>query len=166
MYFLHVYFYCSSTPARPTTRTTAKPFVFESNGQQLSQVQTQREVQINQGEGIRVEDSPVESFFLRNEPQWAMKNSPFAELTNQDRINLYERQSLADERLKRNPSMYTFQPDEPDKESWTINVGFIEENAAAVKPSWSHGLEGSVNNAGFKQYGYDQGKTFLLLIFL
>jgi len=90
-----------------------------------------------------------------------------------------------DDRPKRNPDPYTFLPEE--KKTWTINVGFIEENSSPVKsssgwkdaaingPASQHFIEekkstsgwkdavinGPASQLSFRLYGLDQGIKFL-----
>ena len=94
--------------------------------------------------------------------QLANENILFTEVNNQGSTSLQEAQLNKDDRLKRNPDPYTFLPQEPDKTSWTINIGIIEDKEAGVKSnSWMSGTNTNIKEAVYKPYGIDQGRTVL-----
>jgi hypothetical protein len=83
---------------------------------------------------------------------------PFTDLTKPS--NHIQSLTSDDNRLKRNPDLYTFEPqaEEEKKTSWTINVGFIENNRATSKIStWKDEAAIQAGQGSFKVYGFDQG---------
>jgi hypothetical protein len=126
---------------------------------------------LHPGTGIRIVESFQKESNERineeiNSKTLVNSNLPFTDLTKPS-VHI---QSLTseDNRLKRNPTLYTFQPQETEekKTSWTINVGFIEDNKDTGKIStWKDEAAIQAGQGSFKVYGFDQGNTVLNLFF-
>jgi hypothetical protein len=107
-------------------------------------------------------------FFKIDQPEeqgqeWKKNHEPETNLAIVDDNNrLFDEQSSSDERLKRNPELYSFQHEAPEENSWTINVGIIEDNKVALGPNkMEHGSNSSTYQAAFQTYGFDQGRSSL-----
>ena len=104
------------------------PVIFEANrprpgvaSEASKQEEKVQEVGIRVVDDLRDQDKDVKG--------WVNPHVSFTDLTKQTGHD----HSPQDDRPKRNPELYTFQPQETDKiTSWHINVGFIEDNHAAL----------------------------------
>ena len=83
---------------------------------------------------------------------WANPHVSFTDLTKQTGHD----HSPQDDRPKRNPELYTFQPQETDKiTSWHINVGFIEDNHAALNTNgWKDAPNAQDNHSALSTDGW------------